>query len=67
MAVRMVTIQLPEAIYQQAERTAAVASLSLEEVLVQLIALSLHSLNENLLSEIRANPLVPKSQSDESR
>jgi hypothetical protein len=40
MAVRTVTIPISEAIYQQAKRTAAVTSLSLEEVLAQLLALS---------------------------
>jgi hypothetical protein len=54
MTVRTVTFQLPEAVYQQAKRTAAANSLSLEEVLVQSIALSLPTLEYDLPPDLCA-------------
>jgi hypothetical protein len=53
-AVRTVTVQLPETLYQQAKETAAATSLSLEEVLAQSIALSLPPLEEDLPVDLRA-------------
>lgn len=54
MAVKTVTVQLPETLYRQAEETAAAASLTLEEVLAQSIALSLPPLEDDLPADLRA-------------
>lgn len=54
MAVKTVTVQLPETLYRQAEETAAATSLSLEEVLAQSIALSLPPLEDDLPAGLRA-------------
>ncbi len=54
MAVKTVTVQLPETLYRQAKETAAATSLSLEEVLAQSIALSLPPLEEDLPADLRA-------------
>ena len=53
VAVRTVTVQLPETLYRQAKETAAANSLSIEEVLAQSIALSLPPLEDELPPDLR--------------
>jgi hypothetical protein len=51
---RTITITLPEGLYERIRETAEAASLSLEEVLAQSIALSLPELEPDLPSDIRS-------------
>ncbi len=54
MSNRTITITLPEGLYERIRETAEAASLSLEEVLAQSIALSLPELEPDLPSDIRS-------------
>ncbi len=54
MAHRMVTVALPDALYERARETAARASISLEQALTQFIALSLPVLEDDLPAEMRS-------------
>ncbi|MCI0552884.1 MAG: hypothetical protein L0287_18185 [Anaerolineae bacterium] len=54
MPHRMVTVALPDALYERARETAATASISLEQALTQFIALSLPALEDDLSAETRS-------------
>ena len=52
--MRMITVSLPEALYERARETAETSSLSLEEALTQFIALSLPPFENDLPSNLRS-------------
>lgn len=54
MTVRTITVQLPETLYRQAKETAAARSLSIEEVVMQSIAISLPPLEDDLPADLRS-------------
>lgn len=54
MTVRTITVQLPETLYWQAKETAAARSLSIEEVVMQSIAISLPPLEDDLPADLRS-------------
>jgi len=66
MAHRMVTVALPDALYERARETATTASISLEQALTQFIALSLPVLEDDLpaamRSELAALPLMSDAE-----
>lgn len=64
MPHRMVTVVLPDALYERARETAAMASISLEQALTQFIALSLPMLEDDLPAEMRSELAALPLQSD---
>jgi hypothetical protein len=60
----MVTVALPDALYERARETAAMASISLEQALTQFIALSLPMLEDDLPAAMRSELAVLPLKSD---
>lgn len=54
MSDRMITLTLPEALYERLRETAEASSLSLEDILTQSIALSLPALEDDLPPDTRS-------------
>jgi len=65
MPVQTITLTLPEALYERARETALAASLSLEQVLTQSIALSLPSLEDDLPTDMRSELAALSLRSDD--
>jgi hypothetical protein len=64
MSVQMVTLTLPQAIYERARETARVADRPLEDVLVQSIVLSLPPLEKSMPPLLRAKLAILPLLSD---
>lgn len=64
MPHRMVTVALPDALYERARETAVMASISLEQALTQFIALSLPMLEDDLPAEMRSELTALPLKSD---
>ena len=55
MSGQIISISLPDGLYERVKETAAAAALSVEEVLTQSVALSLPTLEDDLPPETRSN------------
>jgi biopolymer transport protein ExbD len=66
MAVQTVTLTLPETLYERARETAKAVGRSLDQVLVQSVALSLPHLEADLPPEIRSELLNLSLSSDDT-